>query len=154
LKFNLESLLGSLKKIIFQKNLGTLWDKTQRIIKLIKYLAEKTQGNVKHAQRAGLLCKTDLMTAMVGEFPELQGIMGYHYAIKDGEPAAVALALREQYQPRFAKDGEPETPLGALLSIADKMDTLVGLFGVNQPPSGEKDPYALRRAALGMLRIL
>jgi len=154
LKHSLESRLGELEKIIFQKTLGTLFDKSQRVSALAGYLAEKTQSNIKHAQRAGLLCKTDLVTAMVGEFAELQGIMGYHYAVKDGEPASVALALREQYQPRFAGDALPETPLGALLSIADKIDTLVGLFGANQPPSGEKDPYALRRAALGVLRIL
>lgn len=154
LQHSLESRLESLKKIIFQKSLGTLFDKSQRISALTGYLAEKLSINVKQAQRAGLLCKTDLVTAMVGEFAELQGIMGYHYAVKDGEPASVALALREQYQPRFAGDVLPETPLGALLSIADKIDTLVGLFGINQPPSGEKDPYALRRAALGVLRIL
>jgi glycyl-tRNA synthetase beta chain len=150
----LSNRLPSLQKIIFQKKLGTVWDKSERIARLAGYLAEKREGNVKQAQRAGLLCKTDLVTAMVGEFAELQGVMGYHYAMQDGEPAAVALALREQYQPRFAGDVLPETPLGALLSIADKIDTLVGLFGANQPPTGEKDPYALRRAALGVLRIL
>jgi glycyl-tRNA synthetase beta chain len=154
LKHSLESRLDELRKIIFQKKLGTLFDKSERISRLMGYLAEKMHANVKHAQRAGLLCKTDLVTAMVGEFAELQGVMGYYYAVKDGEPASVGLALREQYQPRFAGDVLPETPLGALLSIADKIDTLVGLFGANQPPSGEKDPYALRRAALGILRIL
>ncbi len=154
LKHSLASRLDELKKIIFQKKLGTLFDKSERISHLMGYLAEKTHANVKHAERAGLLSKTDLVTAMVGEFAELQGIMGYYYAVKDGEPASVGLALREQYQPRFAGDVLPETPLGALLSVADKMDTLVGLFGSNQPPSGEKDPYALRRAALGVLRIL
>lgn len=154
LNHNQESRLDDLKKIIFQKKLGTLLDKSQRISILAGYLAEKLQSNPEQAQRAGWLCKMDLTTAMVGEFPELQGIMGYYYALKAGEPMPIALAIRDHYRPRFAKDTLPETLLGDLVSIADKIDTVVGLFGINQSPSGEKDPYGLRRAALGILRIL
>ncbi len=154
LKHTLASRLNNLKKIIFQKKLGTLSDKAERIADISRYLATKQGMNTKQAARAGLLCKADLASSMVGEFPELQGVMGYYYALEDDEPAAVAHAIREHYQPRFSGDTLPETPLGGLVSIADKLDTLVGLFGVNQPPSGEKDPYGLRRAALGILRIL
>lgn len=159
LKHRLDSHLIQLKKIIFQKELGTLFDKVQRISHLTGYLMEKNpfridQPDLDAARRAGLLCKADLTTTMVGEFPELQGIMGYYYAEHDGEVPTVALALREHYQPRFATDDLPETPLGALLSVADKIDTLVGFFSVNQAPTGDKDPYALRRAALGILRTL
>src|SRR5262249_50722499 len=115
------------------------------------YAREKT---VTHAQRAGLLAKNDLVSAMVGEFPELQGIMGGYYAKYHSEPEDIAVAIREHYQPRFAGDAVPDTLLGCLVAIADKIDTLTGLFGVGQPPSGEKDPFGLRRSALGVLRII
>ena len=107
-----------------------------------------------HARRAGLLSKCDLLTEMVGEFPELQGRMGCEYARRDGEPEAVAAAIGEVYMPRFADDAIPTTPAGRAVAIADKLDTLAGIFGIGQAPSGDKDPYALRRAALGVLRII
>ena len=106
------------------------------------------------AERAGLLAKTDLMTDMVYEFTDLQGLMGYHYALNDGEDKEVALAQNEQYMPRFSGDELPETAPGIAVAIADRLDTLTGLFGINQPPTGSKDPFALRRAALGVLRII
>ena len=109
---------------------------------------------VAHARRAGLLSKCDLLTEMVGEFPELQGRMGCEYARRDGEPEAVAAAIGEVYMPRFADDAIPATPAGRAVAIADKLDTLAGIFGLGQAPSGDKDPYALRRAALGVLRII
>ncbi len=154
LKHRLESRLEELKKVLFQHKLGTLFDKSQRISMLAGYLGQQLGTDTKQTQRAGLLAKADLVTAMVSEFPELQGVMGYYYATKDGESEAVALAVREHYQPRFSGDTLPESDMGCLVSIADKIDTLIGLFGVNQPPSGEKDPFGLRRAALGVLRIL
>jgi glycyl-tRNA synthetase beta chain len=159
LKHRLDSRLDDLKVIIFQKELGTLFDKSQRIATLTQYLATQLNATEKtldkeQTHRAGLLCKADLASGMVGEFSELQGIMGYYYALEDGEAPAVATAIREHYQPRFAGDAVPETTLGALVAIADKIDTLVGLFGIGQPPSGDKDPYALRRAALGVLRTI
>ncbi len=153
LKHRLESRLEALKKVIFQQKLGTLFDKSQRIAHLAEYLAQQLGANTEQAERAGFLAKADLVTAMVGEFPELQGVMGYYYALKDGEKEAVALAVREHYQPRFSGDVLPTSIIGCLVSIADKIDTIVGLFGIKQPPSGEKDPFALRRAALGVLRI-
>jgi glycyl-tRNA synthetase beta chain len=143
-----------LEHIIFQAKLGTMGEKTKRIAALATFIAEKTHADVKHATRAGVLAKTDLTTAMVGEFPELQGVMGYYYALHDGEGAAVAAALNEQYMPRFSGDVLPATLLGCALSIADRIDTLVGIFGIDQAPTGDKDPFALRRAALGVLRIL
>ncbi len=106
------------------------------------------------AERAGLLAKTDLMTDMVYEFTDLQGLMGYHYALNDGEDNDVALAQNEQYMPRFSGDELPQTAPGIAVAIADRLDTLTGLFGINQPPTGSKDPFALRRAALGVLRII
>ncbi len=155
LKRNLEARLTDLESIIFQQKLGTLLEKSMRISMLMAFLANSLPGfsDICAAKRAGLLCKADLTTAMVGEFPELQGIMGDHYA-RPYETAEIALALREQYQPRFSKDALPQTPLGQLLSVADKIDTLVGFFSIQQIPTGEKDPYGLRRAALGVLRIL
>ncbi|HSW68945.1 MAG TPA: glycine--tRNA ligase subunit beta [Gammaproteobacteria bacterium] len=143
-----------LKNIIFQAKLGTLYQKSERVAHLAKYIAQKIQIDEEKAKRAGLLAKTDLTTQMVGEFPELQGVMGYYYARHDGEGAAVAEALKEQYLPRFSGDSLPETSLGCVLALADRIDTLVGIFGINQIPTGDKDPFALRRAALGILRIL
>jgi len=143
-----------LQHIIFQAKLGTLNDKTKRIALLNTFIAEKIHVDVQEAMRSGLLAKADLTTAMVGEFPELQGVMGYYYALHDGEGKAIATALNEQYMPRFSGDVLPETLLGSALAIADRIDTLVGIFGINQAPTGDKDPFALRRAALGVLRIL
>ncbi len=153
-KENLSTRVDQLKQIIFQAKLGTLFDKTKRIALLTVFMAEKIQLNIKQAERAALLAKTDLTTSMVGEFPELQGVMGYYYALHDGEDEAVARALQEQYLPRFSGDAIPATLLGCILAIADRMDTLVGIFGIQQAPTGDKDPFALRRAALGILRII
>jgi glycyl-tRNA synthetase beta chain len=150
----LESRRDDLKKIVFQTKLGTVFDKTERVSKLAAKISAAIGGNPADAERAGQLAKSDLVTEMVLEFTDLQGIMGYHYALHDGENQEVALALNEQYQPKFAGDQLPTTLTGCALSIAEKLDSLVGLFGINQPPTGTKDPFALRRAALGVLRIL
>ena len=126
----------------------------QRIGRLAAALARESGADPQRAERAGLLCKCDLTTEMVGEFPDLQGIMGRYYALHDGEHEEVARALDEQYMPRFAGDRLPASATGRLLSIADKLDLLVGIFSIGQAPSGDKDPFALRRAALGVLRII
>lgn len=143
-----------LESIVFQKDLGTLADKSKRVAAVARQLSEQLGGNPDWAERAALLAKCDLVSNMVLEFPELQGLMGYHYALHDGEAEEVALAQNEQYMPRFAGDQLPSSLTGATLAIADRLDTLTGLFGINQPPTGSKDPFALRRAALGVLRIL
>lgn len=153
-KTTLESRIDKLKSIVFQKDLGTLHDKAERIAALAGAVAERLGQDPAKAQRAAMLAKTDLMTDMVFEFTDLQGLMGYHYALNDGEDQDVALAQNEQYMPRFAGDELPTTGPGIAVAIADRLDTLVGLFGINQPPTGSKDPFALRRAALGVLRIL
>ncbi|PQQ31861.1 glycine--tRNA ligase subunit beta [Photorhabdus luminescens] len=153
-KQRLEDNLPRLETVLFQKQLGTLRDKTARIQALAGWIAEKIGADVNHATRAGLLSKCDLMTNMVFEFTDTQGVMGMHYARHDGEAEDVALALNEQYQPRFAGDELPSTGVSCALAIADKMDTLAGIFGIGQHPKGDKDPFALRRAALGALRII
>ncbi len=143
-----------LKDVIFQKKIGTLADKTERVKKLTEYLARLLEHNLKMTARAAGLSKCDLFTEMVGEFPELQGVMGKYYALQCGEPEEVAIALDEQYMPRFAGDKLPESQTGQLLAIADKLDTMVGIFGIGQVPTGDRDPFALRRAAIGILRII
>ncbi|MBE9533008.1 MAG: glycine--tRNA ligase subunit beta, partial [Proteobacteria bacterium] len=143
-----------LKTIVFQNKLGTVFDKSARVAKLAASIATKIGGDAKLAERSALLAKCDLVTEMVGEFPDLQGIMGRYYARLDGEHDEVAEALDEQYLPRFSGDALPKTKSGQALSLAEKLDTLVGLFGIGQPPTGVKDPFALRRAALGVLRII
>jgi glycyl-tRNA synthetase beta chain len=143
-----------LKTIVFQNKLGTVFDKSARVAKLAAVIATEIDGDVTLAERAALLAKCDLVTEMVGEFPDLQGIMGSYYARLDGEDNEVAEALDEQYLPRFSGDKVPATKTGQAVSLAEKLDTLVGLFGVGQPPTGVKDPFALRRAALGVLRIV
>ena len=153
-KTKLADRLESLGTVLFQQKLGTLREKSERIAKLSAYIAGKIGANVQHAERAGLLSKTDLMSNMVGEFPETQGIMGMHYARIDGEPEAVAVALNEQYKPRFAGDSLPSQLEACAVAIADKLDSLVGIFGIGQAPKGDKDPFALRRAAIGALRIM
>lgn len=153
-KTKLADRLDSLSTVLFQQKLGTLREKSERISELSGYIASKIGADVDHAKRAGLLSKTDLMTNMVGEFPEVQGIMGMHYARLDGEHEAVALALNEQYMPRFAGDELPGQLVSCAVAIADKMDSLVGIFGIGQAPKGDKDPFALRRAAIGALRIM
>jgi glycyl-tRNA synthetase beta chain len=150
----LDARIEKLKSIVFQQQLGTVFDKTQRIEGLAASIAELINGDANYARRAAALSKCDLMTDMVFEFTELQGLMGYHYALHDGEPEEVAQAMNEQYLPRFAGDDLPATRTGIALAIADRLDTLTGLFGINQPPTGSKDPFALRRAALGVLRII
>jgi glycyl-tRNA synthetase beta chain len=153
-KTTLASRRDALASVTFQAQLGTLADKTERITALAAQIAQVAGQDPAAAQRAAQLAKCDLLTAMVGEFPELQGVMGRYYALNDGEPEAVADALSEQYLPRFAGDSLPATGAGLALAIADKLDTLVGIFAIGQKPTGTKDPYGLRRAALGVLRIL
>ncbi|MCX8958395.1 glycine--tRNA ligase subunit beta [Erwinia psidii] len=153
-KKRLEDNLPRLETVLFQKELGTLRDKTDRIQSLAGWIAGQIGGDINHATRAGLLSKCDLMTNMVFEFTDTQGVMGMHYARHDGEAEDVAVALNEQYQPRFAGDDLPSNPVACALAIADKMDTLAGIFGIGQHPKGDKDPFALRRAALGVLRII
>lgn len=155
LKHSLAEHLEKANHVIFHKKLGSLFDKANRIAALAAYLAEQLDlSSYADIAQAGLLSKGDLMTGMVAEFPELQGIMGYYYARHDGLSNTIASAIKSHYQPRFSGDALPNTTEGALVSIADKIDTLTGLFGIDQPPTGEKDPFALRRAALGVLRIL
>lgn len=143
-----------LKSIVFQEKLGTVFEKTERIAVLSKVLAEKIGADVTLAERAALLCKSDLVTDMVYEFADMQGIAGLYYANNDGEPADVARAMDEQYLPRFAGDNLPTTQTGSVIALADRLDTITGIFGIGQPPSGSKDPFALRRACLGVLRII
>jgi len=150
----LESHNTRLANVVFQAELGSVFDKATRVSNLAGFIAEQIGGDNTNAQRAGLLSKCDLSTEMVGEFPELQGIAGYYYAKHDGEAEDVALALNEQYMPRGAGAELPTTLTGAAVALADKIDTLVGIFGIGMLPTGSKDPYALRRAALGVLRIL
>ncbi|EAR55022.1 glycyl-tRNA synthetase beta subunit [Photobacterium sp. SKA34] len=153
LKSKLVDRLPQLETAIFQKQLGTIKDKTDRITELAGYIADKIGADVDNAKRAGLLAKCDLMTSMVFEFTDTQGVMGMHYARHDGEQEDVALALNEQYMPRFAGDQLPSTPVSSAVAMADKLDTIVGIFGIGQAPKGS-DPFALRRASLGVLRII
>ena len=143
-----------LKTVVFQEKLGSVYAKTERVALLAKTLAVSTGADPEAAFRAGQLCKSDLVTDMVGEFADLQGVMGRYYALNDGEDAQVAEALLEQYLPRFSGDLVPSTTVGAALALADKLDTLVGIFSIGQQPSGSRDPFALRRASLGILRII
>lgn len=143
-----------LATVVFQKKLGTLLDKTNRVGKIASTIADQLAGDTQLALRAAQLCKCDLMTEMVGEFGSLQGTMGRYYANHDGEPAEVAAALEEYYKPKFAGDTLPQSITSQSLAIADRLDTLVGIFAIGQTPTGDKDPFALRRAALGVLRIL
>ena len=153
-KQTLSSRREALKAVTFQARLGSLGDKTARVTALAAQVASLAGKDVAAAQRAAELSKCDLLTAMVGEFPELQGVMGRYYAQGDHEPAEVAAAIAEQYLPRFAGDVLPATGAGLALAVADKLDTIVGIFAIGQKPTGAKDPFALRRAALGLLRIL
>lgn len=153
-KIPLENRIEKLKQIIFQQKLGTLFDKTTRVACLAAFIALKVGVNSTLAELASWLSKTDLTTELVGEFPELQGIAGYYYALNDNQPNEVAIALSEQYKPRFSGDTLPTSSLGSVIAIADRLDTLLGMFGINQAPTGDKDPLGLRRAALGVLRII
>lgn len=153
-KTPLADRIDRLKPIVFQEKLGSIYDKSVRVAALAKKIAEAIGGDPALAERAAMLGKTDLVTEMVLEFTDLQGIMGAYYARHDGEPDEVASALNEQYMPRFAGDDLPTTRTGCAVAIADRLDSLVGLFGIGQPPSGTRDPFALRRASLGVLRII
>jgi len=153
-KQSLESRLVSLESVLFQKQLGTLKAKSERIAALSQFIAEQLSENAKDAYRAGLLSKTDLMSEMVLEFPQVQGTMGKYYALHDGENENIAQALEDQYRPRFAGDSLPEANIGCAVAISDKIDSLVGIFGIKQAPKGDKDPFALRRAAIGSIRII
>jgi glycyl-tRNA synthetase beta chain len=150
----LESRRALLKTVTFQARLGSLHDKSERVGRLAVRIAESMGAESDLARRAAELSKCDLLTLMVGEFPELQGLMGKYYAQHDGEPAEVAAALEEQYWPRFAGDRVPETRTGIALALADKLDTLAGIFAIGQKPTGTRDPFGLRRAALGVLRTI
>ncbi len=153
-KIRLEDRIERLKPIVFQDKLGSVYDKAVRVAALAGRIASAIGSDPALAERAAMLAKTDLVTEMVLEFSDLQGIMGQYYAANDGEPADVAKAMNEQYLPRFAKDSLPTTLTSCALAIADRLDSLVGLFGIGQPPSGTRDPFALRRASLGVLRII
>jgi len=153
-KKTLEDRVESLSSVVFQENLGTVFAKTKRVQNLAKFIAGHLNANVELAERAALLAKTDLMTEMVGEFGNLQGIMGRYYALADNEPEEVALAIEEQYFPKQSGSPTPGSTTGQILAIAEKIDTLVGIFAVGLIPTGDKDPYALRRAALGILRTI
>ncbi len=153
-KHPLSQHIEATKKIVFQDKLGSVYQKAQRIALMMEYLSPLLNLSVEHAKRAAQLSKCDLLSGMVGEFPELQGLMGYYYAVHDGESVDVAHALSEQYMPRFAADELPATLLGKALSLADRIDTLVGIFAIGQKPSGVKDPFKLRRHALAVVRIL
>lgn len=150
----LAARMETLKHVVFQQRLGTVAAKSARVAALARYIAEQSQMPPDWAERAAQLAKCDLMTQMVQEFPELQGIMGRHYATHDQEAFEVAQAQEEQYLPRFAGDRLPATATGRALALADRLDTLLGIFAIGQAPTGTKDPFALRRAALGVLRIL
>ncbi|RLA06724.1 MAG: glycine--tRNA ligase subunit beta [Gammaproteobacteria bacterium] len=154
-KRSLRQLAAGLSAVVFQQKLGTLADKSERLTRLLKVIltAVDSELDVQLSEDAAVLCKADLLSDMVGEFPALQGMMGQYYARADGLDDAVGEAIREHYLPRFAGDELPKTVLGAALALADRVDTLVGIFAIGAIPSGDKDPFGLRRAALGVLRI-
>jgi len=153
-KKSLADRVESLSTIVFQEKLGTISDKTHRVIKLAESIAKQLNFNVELSKRAALLAKTDLMTEMVGEFGNLQGLMGRYYALADGEPVEVAWAVEEQYFPKQSGSPVATSAIGVVLAIAEKIDTLTGIFSAGLIPTGDKDPYALRRAALGALRTV
>ena len=153
-KVRLESRVPQLDKVVYHNKLGTQLDRVRRIQALATQIATRLNADTAAAARAAHLSKADLLTGMVGEFPELQGVMGRYYALHDGEPRPVADAIEAHYRPRFAGDQLPEDPVACALALADKLDALGGMFGIGQLPTGEKDPFGLRRAALGVVRIL
>ena len=150
----LDHRLDGLNNVLFMKSLGSMAQKVKRIEHISSYIADLAGFNVDESARAGLLCKSDLLSEMVGEFADLQGVMGGYYALNDGESDAVSKAIREHYQPRFSGDKLPSSNEGLVVAIADKIDTITGIYGLGQTPTGSKDPFALRRLALGLLRIL
>ena len=153
-KQSLESRLDSLDTVVFQQKLGTLKARVERISALAQFIATEIDANSENAARAGLLSKADLMTNMVMEFTDTQGTMGMHYARLDGEQEAVAVAIEEQYKPKFSGDTVPTSGVSCAVALAEKLDTLTGIFGIGQAPKGAADPFALRRAAIGVLRII
>lgn len=150
----LADLSARLDSVVFQEKLGSIGDKVRRISSLAGFIAEKTGADTDLVSRAASLCKCDLLTDMVGEFPKLQGVMGRYYATYDGEDSGVSAALEQHYWPRYAGDHLPEGAIAQCLAIADRIDSLVGIFAIGQKPGGDKDPFALRRAALGVVRLL
>jgi glycyl-tRNA synthetase beta chain len=153
-KTRLEARVPLLAKVVYHNKLGTQLERVQRVKLLAGQIARVLGADVLQAERAAELAKADLLSGMVGEFPELQGIMGRYYALHDGEPAAVADAIEQHYRPRFAGDRLPEGPVACAVALADKLDAIAGLFSIGQQPTGDKDPFGLRRAALGVVRIL
>ncbi|WP_296802520.1 glycine--tRNA ligase subunit beta [Thiolapillus sp.] len=153
-KQKLEDHIESLKTVVFQKDLGSMYDKSTRVAALAAWIAERTGADSSLAKRAGMLSRCDLMTNVVGEFADMQGIMGRYQALRDGEPEELATAMEEFYLPRYSGDRLPQTPTGIALALAEKTDTLCGIFGIGMKPTGDKDPFALRRAALGALRVI
>jgi glycyl-tRNA synthetase beta chain len=153
-KVRLEARVPQLANVVYHNRLGTQLDRVERLQSLAGQYARALHDDASLAERGARLAKADLITGMVGEFPELQGIMGRYYALHDGEPAVVAEAIEAHYHPRYAGDTLPESPTAAAVALADKLEALAGLFGIGQQPTGDKDPYALRRHALGVIRIL
>ncbi len=155
-KRTLESRVAGLDKVVYHARLGSMGERVARVRAIARTIGEQLGGSTLAAlaDRAAQLAKADLLTDMVGEFPELQGVMGGYYARHDGETEAVAFAIEDHYRPRFAGDALPRHEVGLVVALADKLETLVGLFGVGQAPTGDKDPFALRRHALGVLRML
>ena len=154
LKTRLEDRLQKFKDIVFHEKLGTQWERIERIEKLAAELAPLVGADVEKAKRAAKLCKADLLTEVVGEFPELQGLMGKYYALAQGEDESVAAACEEHYKPLGPSDRVPTDPVSVAVALADKIDTLVGFWAIDEKPTGSKDPYALRRAALGVIRLI
>jgi len=154
LKTRLEARVPQLAKVVFHSKLGSQLERMQRIKLLAGEIARSLRADVMQAERAAELSKADLLTAMVGEFPQLQGVMGRYYALHDGEPREVADAIEQHYRPRFAGDKLPEGPIASAVALADKLDSLAALFSIKELPTGEKDPFGLRRAALGVIRIV
>ncbi len=153
-KIRLEARVPQLAKVVFHNKLGSQLERMQRIKLLAGEIARPLRADVMQAERAAELSKADLLTAMVGEFPELQGVMGRYYALHDGEQLEVADAIEQHYRPRFAGDKLPETPIASAVALADKLDSLAGMFSIKELPTGDKDPFGLRRAALGVIRIV
>jgi glycyl-tRNA synthetase beta chain len=153
-KAKLAARVPKLANVVYHNKLGSQLERVQRLQKLAGEIAHRLNADVEQAERAAWLCKADLLTDMVGEFPELQGVMGRYYAVHDGVPEAVAEAIRAHYLPRFAGDELPTSAVGVSVALADKLDTLVGMYGIGLAPTGDKDPYGLRRAALGVIRML
>jgi glycyl-tRNA synthetase beta chain len=153
-KRRLADHIESLREVVFQKDLGSMYDKSQRVTALAAWIARRIGADETLARRAGQLSRCDLMTEMVYEFPSMQGVMGRYQAARDGEDPEVAQALDEFYMPRFSGDRLPQTPSGIAVALAERVDTLVGIFGIGMKPTGDRDPFALRRAALGALRII